>query len=263
MAAPAEGVQPAAQTGPGIPSGHGAVSTPPAGDRIRVYVWQVPVRVSHWLLVGSIAVLSVTGGYIADPFLLPPGGSVMTTIRSIHLVAAFVFVGAGLLRTYWMFAGNRFAHWRAFVPATRIQLREIVEQLGWYLFVRRDAARVLGHNQLATASYMVVFFLFALQTATGFALAGANGTEPWATLFGWVPTVLFGIQGVRLIHHLIMWAILGFLVHHVYSCILVDLWEGNGLISSMVTGYKFVTRREILEARDGGVDTPGVEEPRA
>ncbi len=252
---PAPGSPGAAAGAPGAEA-----TTPRDLERVRVYVWQIPVRVTHWIVVGSIVVLSVTGGYIADPFLIPPGGSVMTTMRFIHMVAAFAFLGAGLFRGYWMFAGNRFAHWRAFVPTTGVQRGEIVRQLGWYLFLRRDAARVLGHNQLATASYMVVFFLFALQTVTGLALVGVHGTEPWATLFGWVPNVLFGIQGVRVAHHLIMWAILGFLVHHVYSCVLVDHWERNGLVSSMISGYKFVTRREVAEARDGGPDTPGVEE---
>ena len=34
-------------------------SHPP--DIARVYVWQVPVRVTHWLIALSIVVLSVTG----------------------------------------------------------------------------------------------------------------------------------------------------------------------------------------------------------
>ena len=65
---------------------------------------------------------------------------------------------------------------------------------------------------------------------------------------------MWGEQGVRLVHHLLMWAILGFLVHHVYSALLVDHWERNGLMSSIFTGYKFVTRQEVVEARDGGID---------
>ena len=80
-----------------------------------------------------------------------------------------------------------------------------------------------------------------------------HGIQPWATLFGWVPGVLFGVQGVRLIHHLVMWAILGFMIHHVYSALLVDHVERNGLMSSIFTGYKFVTRQEVIEARDGGM----------
>ena len=220
-------------------------------ERVRLYVWQLPVRVTHWLTFGSIMVLSVTGGYIADPFIIPPGGSVMTVMRFVHMVAAFAFVSSGLIRTYWWFAGNRFARWTAFLPVTRAQRGELGRQLGWYLLLRKDAPRVLGHNALAAGSYLVVYLGFAAQTVTGFALAGANGSEPWATLFGWVP-LLLGIQGVRLLHHMIMWLTLAFMIHHIYSALLVDHVERNGLMSSIFSGFKFVTRREIEEARDGG-----------
>lgn len=223
-------------------------------ERVRIYVWEVPVRFTHWLTFGSIMVLSVTGGYIADPFIIPPGGSVMTTIRFIHLVAAFTFLGSGILRTYWLVAGNRFARWSAFIPVTKGQRSELGHQTGWYLFLRQEVPKVLGHNALAAGTYTVVFILFLLQTLTGFALAGAHGTQPWAALFGWLPSVMFGLQGVRLVHHLIMWATLAFMIHHVYSALLVDHIERNGLMSSIFSGFKFVTRREIDEARDGGME---------
>lgn len=231
---------------------------PAASQRVRIYVWELPVRITHWIVVGSIIVLSVTGFYIADPFLIPPGGSVMMGARFLHMLAAFVFLAAGVFRTYWLFAGNRFARWTAFVPTTRVQARELVNQTLWYLFLRPNAPKVLGHNQLAAGTYLVVFFLFLIQVATGFALVGIHGIEPWVTFFGWVPDVLFGVQGVRLIHHLVMWAILAFMVHHVYSALLVDHLERNGLMASIFSGFKFVTRHEVIEARDGGYDVEEV-----
>jgi Ni/Fe-hydrogenase 1 B-type cytochrome subunit len=233
-------------------------SIPGVAQRVRVYVWEIPVRVSHWLIFGSVVVMSVTGFYIADPFLLPPGGSVMMSMRAAHMLAAFVLIAAAVLRTYWLLAGNRFAHWRAFIPTSRQQLRELVRQTGWYLFLRPEAPKVLGHNQLAAGTYLVVFVLFGLQMLTGLALVGVHGIQPWAALFGWVPSLLWGEQGVRLLHHLLMWAILAFLIHHLYSAVLVDHWERNGLMSSMFSGYKFVTRGEVVEARDGGIDVEEV-----
>jgi Ni/Fe-hydrogenase 1 B-type cytochrome subunit len=227
---------------------------PARAQRVRIYVWEVPVRVTHWVIVSCVIVLSVTGAYIADPFLIPPGGSVMMTVRFLHMLAAFIFLAAGVARTYWLFAGNRFARWTAFIPTNRRQAGEARRQIGWYVFARSDLPKVLGHNQLAAGAYCVVFFLFLIQTVTGFALVGMHGIEPWATLFGWVPGVMGGVQGMRLIHHLLMWAILAFMIHHVYSSLLVDHIERNGLLSSIFTGYKFVTRQEVIEARDGGMD---------
>ncbi len=231
----------------------------PSGQRVRLYVWEVPVRLTHWLTFFSIVVLSVTGGYIASPFLLPPGGAVMSTVFAIHMGAAFVFLASGILRTYWLFAGNRFSSWRAFVPTNRRHLAEIIEQAKWYAFLRKDLPRVVGHNALASGTYLVVFFLFLVQTLTGFALASVHGNAIESALFGWVPLVTGGIQGMRLIHHLIMWVIIGFAIHHVYSAVLVDHWEKTGVMSSIFGGYKFITRRDVQAARDGGMDLGDIE----
>jgi Ni/Fe-hydrogenase 1 B-type cytochrome subunit len=222
-----------------------------AEERVRLYVWQAPVRITHWLTAGCIVVLSLTGGYIADPFLIPPGGSVMTTVRTIHMATAIAFLVSGLIRTYWLLAGNRFARWTAFIPTTRFQATELFRQAGFYAFVRKEIPKVLGHNQLAATAYLVLFALLLVETVTGFALDGLIGSEPGATLFGWVRELL-GPQLVRVIHHLSMWAILAIALFHVYSCILVDHIEKNGLVSSIVSGYKFPTREEVLESRDGG-----------
>jgi Ni/Fe-hydrogenase 1 B-type cytochrome subunit len=231
----------------------------PSDTRVRIYVWQAPVRLTHWFTVGSIMILTVTGGYIGSPFLIPPDATIMGTMRNVHMLSAFVLLCSGVVRTYWLFAGNRFARWPAFIPTSNAQARELASQTAWYTFLRPNPPRVLGHNALAAGTYWVVFALLLLQTMTGFTLAGVSGREPWATLFGWVPN-LIAIQDVRLIHHFLMWAILAFMVHHVYSALLVDHWERTGLMSSIFSGYKFVTRREIKEARDGGDDIQEVSE---
>ena len=219
--------------------------------RRRLYVWQLPVRFTHWLTAACIVVLSLTGVYIADPFLIPPGGSVMTTIRLLHIIAAIALLASGLIRTVWLLTGNRFARWTAFIPTTRTQFTELFRQAAFYLFIRREIPKVLGHNQLAAAAYLILFFLLLVEVITGFALDGLLGAEPGASMFGWLRE-LVGPQTIRLIHHLSMWAILAIALFHVYSCILVDHVERNGLMSSIVSGYKFVTPEEILEARDGG-----------
>jgi Ni/Fe-hydrogenase 1 B-type cytochrome subunit len=222
-------------------------------ERVRLYVWQVPVRLTHWVTAGCIVILSLTGGYIADPFLIAPGGGVMSTIRMIHIVTALTFLVSGLLRTWWLLAGNRFARWSAFIPTTRNQATELFRQAGFYGFVRKEIPKVLGHNQLAAAAYLVLFALLLVETITGFALDGLVGAEPGATGFGWLRE-LAGPQLLRLIHHLAMWAILAIALFHVYSCVLVDHIEKNGLMSSIFSGFKFPTREEVVESRDGGVE---------
>ena len=150
-----------------------------------------------------------------------------------------------------MFAGNRFARWSAFIPTSRYQFTEVFRQAGFYAFVRKEIPKVLGHNQLAASAYLLLFFLLFVETITGFALDGLLGSEPGATLFGWLRELL-GPQAIRLIHHVSMWLILAIALFHIYSCVLVDHIEKNGLLSSIFTGFKFPTRQEVLESRDGG-----------
>jgi Ni/Fe-hydrogenase 1 B-type cytochrome subunit len=220
-------------------------------ERVRVYIWQVPVRITHWLIALSIVALSLTGGYIADPFLIPPGGAVMTTMRELHVISAIVLMLAGLWRTIWLLRGNRFARWSAFIPTTRNQALELFRQAGFYSFIRSEIPKVLGHNQLAATAYIGLVGLLVVEMVTGFVLYGVLGAEPAATLFGWVRE-LVGLQQIRLVHHLAMWGVLAIAVFHVYSCFLVDNIEKNGILTSIVNGYKYPTREEVLESRDGG-----------
>src|SRR5678816_756195 len=43
------------------------------GTRIRVYVWDLVVRNTHWVIALAMAILIATGLYIAHPFGFPGG----------------------------------------------------------------------------------------------------------------------------------------------------------------------------------------------
>src|SRR5574340_1364040 len=91
-----------------------------AEPRRNVYVWELPVRLTHWMNVLSIGVLTVTGIFIAWPFIGTGGRAsdqfLMGSIRFTHFVAAFVFTISVLVRIYWMFMGNKWASWKQFIP---------------------------------------------------------------------------------------------------------------------------------------------------
>jgi Ni/Fe-hydrogenase 1 B-type cytochrome subunit len=210
---------------------------------VRVYVWEMPVRIAHWLIFLSILVLGFTGYYIYDPFIISRGNSVflMATMRFVHEVTAFVFIGAVLLRFYWFFKGNRWAHWRSFVPLEAWWRRGIWKQLKYYLFLRREPDSEVGHNPLAAATYGVVYLLMLLEILTGLVLYDyVNGVGHGVLGFfvGWLPA-LIGIGAVREIHFLIMFAFLAFLIHHVYSAVLIGIEERSGLMAGIFSGYKF------------------------
>ena len=215
-------------------------TAPVAPDR-QVYVWEVPVRLTHWVNFAAIGVLSVTGFYIGHPFLAG-GGSLMSSMSAVHRLAGYALVASLLLRAYWAFAGNQWASWRALFPWLTPDGRVALWQTFlYYIFVRREPPRDVGHNPLAGLAYSAVLALFAAEVASGFALYSMGRDGGWTIAFGWVFWIA-SPQGVRLAHHLIMWLLLGFAVHHVYSCVLLDVEERNGLITSIFSGYKLVRR---------------------
>jgi Ni/Fe-hydrogenase 1 B-type cytochrome subunit len=211
-------------------------------DAERVYVWEVPVRLTHWVNVFAILGLAATGFYIGNPVL---GGSVslMAWVRGTHRISAYVFIASIALRTYWAFAGNDWASWRSLVPyLTRESRQGLGRTLAYYLFLRRRPPVEIGHNPLAGCAYAFVVLLMFIEILTGFALQSLGGGGWRRALFGWVFSVM-GAQAVRLTHHMIMWLLLGFAVHHVYSAVLMDAEERTGILTSIFTGYKFARRR--------------------
>jgi Ni/Fe-hydrogenase 1 B-type cytochrome subunit len=236
-----------------------------AEPRQNFYVWQLPVRITHWVTVICIGILTVTGIYIAFPFIGTTGAAVnqylMGSMRFTHFVTAFVFTVSVLFRIYWMFVGNVWASWRQFLPTTSARRRGIGRMLGFYLFLRRKTPAVIGHNPLAGLAYTIVLILFLIQIVTGFALYSLPFDGGfWPTTFGWI-TVTFGVQPVRLVHDMIMWLILAFVVHHVYTATLIDIEERSGIMSSIFSGYKSFTRHQIENAL--AEDTPSPRRTRA
>jgi Ni/Fe-hydrogenase 1 B-type cytochrome subunit len=221
--------------------------------RQTLYVWDLPVRLTHWANVLSILVLSVTGYYIADPFITTQGPAteqfLMGTVRFTHFAFAFIFTASVAFRVYWAFAGNRWARWNQFIPASKQRIRALWRMVRYYTFFRKTPPEVIGHNPLAGATYVALYGLFALQIVTGFALyVLPDHSGVLHTLFGWITTT-FGAQPVRLVHDLVMWLIIAFTIHHVYSAVLIDIEERSGLVSSIVTGYKSLTSGHIAAAR--------------
>jgi Ni/Fe-hydrogenase 1 B-type cytochrome subunit len=216
---------------------------------VAVYVWQVPVRIAHWLIALSIAILSVTGLYIGHPFMTVTGPAtqsfVMGWVKIIHGYTAYVFTTALVMRMVWMFTGNKYAHWDKFIPVHRIRQRGMWPVTAFYSFLRDKPPSYVGHNPVAAGAYTLVFGLCFLEVATGFVLRGASSPTSWVSVFGSWAWLFGGLQMTRWIHHIVMWLLLGFTLHHVYSAVLVAIIEKNGTLDSIFSGYKCVPRRDL------------------
>ena len=229
---------------------------------VRVYVWEVPVRITHWLIALAIAVLSITGIYIGHPFITVSGPAgqhfVMGWAKVIHGYAAYVFIAAVLARILWMFTGNKYARWDKFIPVRANRRRGLWPTTKFYLFALRKPPGFVGHNPLAGLTYTLVFGLYFVAIATGLTMRGASApVDSYVRWFAALAPLFGGLQIARWIHHAVMWLLLGFTVHHVYSGILMSIIEANATMESIFSGYKFVPREDLVYSGYRFIDRKG------
>lgn len=235
-----------------------------AEELVRTYVWEIPVRLTHWLIALSLVVLAVTGFYIGRPFITVTGPAgenlVMGWMRFIHFLAAIVFTLSVASRVIWMFVGNRYGRWSELIPTTRERWRGLVSTFRFYVFTRNRPPEYAGHNPLAGLTYSVVFLLYLLMIGTGFALysVGAHFDSP-TRIFSFLTPLFGGLQTARWLHHIGMWLLIGFAVHHVYSALLVDHLEKNATLGSIFSGWKWVSRRALGQGREADGEAGGGE----
>jgi Ni/Fe-hydrogenase 1 B-type cytochrome subunit len=231
-----------------------SISPPAVQNRIplvNVYVWEWPVRITHWLTAISIWVLSVTGIYMAFPTFFTHGSAtelfVMGYTKLIHYYAAIVFTLSVLARIAWMFMGNRFSRWDCFIPVSKTRLKGFGPTLRYYLFQLRLPPGFVGHNPLAGLTYTFLYLAFLVQIATGLAIYAASAAyDSPVKLFAGLLPLLGGLQTARWIHHVIMWMIWAFFVHHVYSAILMSQVEPTATVESIFSGHKFVPKEDVV-----------------
>lgn len=225
---------------------------------VEMYVWELPVRFYHWINALCIVILCVTGFIIANPPAIMSGNEAtfaywFGNVRFIHFIAAFVFLFNFMFRIYWGFVGNRFASWKNFIPYRKSQWTEIFEVIKVdILQMKKKPVDSIGHNALASVIYFGLFLAFLLQCLTGFGLYAQMSQAFLPKMFAWVVPLLGGDLAVRLIHHLLMWFFILFVLVHVYLVFYHDYIERRGVTSSMIGGWKFI-EEEIAE-KEGYVE---------
>ncbi len=216
----------------------------------RKYVWQAPVRLSHWVNAFAVAALFLSGLYIANPALAPNGEAyhhfVMGSVRQIHFVAGYALLFGFLLRIYWFYFGNNYSRsgfpfvWKkAWWDDLRLQAMQ-------YLRLERGHVH-LGHNALAGLTYtFFVIFVGWCQILTGLALySESNPGGFWDHLTGWVIPLLGGSYMVHLWHHTLAWSFVVFTILHLYIVFFDSHQFRNGLITSIISGYKFYQKGDL------------------
>jgi Ni/Fe-hydrogenase 1 B-type cytochrome subunit len=211
-------------------------------ERKRVYVWEIPVRLFHWLLVISMIAFTVTGLYIGNPYILALSSKqyIMGTMRFIHFVVGYLFLMIIIVRIYWSLVGNKYAHISGWFPFTGKKIGEMGREIKCYaLMSNKSGCEDSGHTALGGLVMLFIFLVFFFEIVSGFAMYSVTHSGAiWTILGGWLLNVML-LPTIKLWHHLCMYVIIAFTIIHVYTAIFLNSIEGNGLLESIFTGYKF------------------------
>lgn len=212
-----------------------------------VYVYEVPVRLWHWINALSIIVLCVTGYLIGSP---PPSMDISEAthqfvfgyIRFAHFAAAMIMTVGFFGRIYWAFVGNSHARQMFMLPILKRKWwEEVWQEVRWYAFLNKRPHKYVGHNPLAQIAmffFMTVGMSFMI--LTGFALYSEGaGRDGWLdTLFGPLLDLVHGSQTMHQLHHLGMWFIVIFMIIHIYAAIREDIMSRQSMVSTMISGTR-------------------------
>lgn len=212
-----------------------------------VYVYEVPVRLWHWINAAAILVLCITGYLIGAP--LPSLEIDEAThqflfgyIRFAHFAAAMIMTVGFFGRIYWSFVGNSHSRQLFRLPLfNRRWWSEVWDEAKWYAFLKKQPKKYVGHNPLAQIAmffFMTVGMSFMI--ITGFALysEGVGRGSLLDRIFGPLLDWVGGSQMMHQIHHLGMWAIVIFIIIHIYAAIREDILSRQSMVSTMISGTR-------------------------
>ena len=128
-----------------------------------VKVWDLPLRIFHWLLAAGFLV-----AYLTEDELL-----------TVHVWAGYLVFGLLLFRLVWGFIGNGYARFSNFLcsPVKSVVYFKDVVAL--------KTKRYLGHNPAGATMIVLLLVSLVMTSITGFAVYGADqGAGPLANIVG-------------------------------------------------------------------------------
>lgn len=170
-------------------------------EKTRILVWDLPVRLFHWLLAGSFTVAFVTAE--AESW------------RNLHVAFGYAFVALLLFRLLWGFMGSRYARFSSFAYGPGRVLAYLRSMMSG------KPEHHIGHNPAGSWAIFAMIMLGVAVGVSGLAMGYTTGGK-------WIEELHEGLS----------FAMLGLVVVHVLGVIVGSLMHGENLVASMLTGYK-------------------------
>lgn len=177
--------------------------------QIRIRVWDVPVRLIHWLMVILVAVSWWTA----------ENGNL-----EWHRYSGYALLGLLVFRIYWGFFGSETARFATFVKGPATVLSHL---RGTSVFKRN------GHNPLGALSVIVLLLLLIGQVTLGLFAVDVDGIEsgPLSHLVSFDTG-----RTCAEIHEIVFNVLLGFIALHIVAVLYYVFFRRENLIASMIHG---------------------------
>ncbi|MGE5090481.1 MAG: cytochrome b/b6 domain-containing protein [Candidatus Levyibacteriota bacterium] len=170
-------------------------------EKSRILVWDLPVRVFHWLLAISFAGAYATSGY--------------DSLRYVHVTLGYTVAVLIAFRLIWAIVGTRYARLSSFSYGPRA----VRGYLGSLL--ARNPRHYVGHNPAGSWAIYAIVALGLFTTATGYAR--------YNHLVGdWIGDV----------HEVAGNVMLALVIAHIAGVLVSSFLHRENLAKSMLTGYK-------------------------
>ena len=166
----------------------------------KVLVWDVPVRLVHWLLVASFA-----GAFLTAE---------SERLRAVHVLFGATLAGLIVFRLLWGVVGTRYARFGSFAFGPRTVLRYLRS------VATLHSVRYVGHTPAGSWAIWLMLGLGLAVAATGY---GAYGGGP---------------EFLEDAHGALAWALLAVVVVHVAGVALGSVLHRENLVLAMLTGRK-------------------------
>jgi len=200
-------------------------------------VWDLPLRLFHWLLVLSIAASWYTAENSEEYLTV---GDDVISYTQVHFWLGYWALGMIAFRILWGFVGPKHARFSSFLAGPTKLLR-----YGRTVF-QRNALASVGHNPLGGWMVVLMLLMIGAQATTGLFLL--DNTEIYPAIYNaTVDPATAGTLGRfhRLNFNVLLWVI----GVHVLAILFYALYKQQNLVGPMFSGRKaasIIPEREAI-----------------
>lgn len=200
-----------------------------AGAGRRVLVWDLPVRVFHWLLA-VLVTFSLTSGFFA--------AALGTELMQWHPRSGYCILTLVLFRLAWGWIGSQHARFTNFVRAPAAVIDYLRQG-------SKSARSYLGHNPLGGWSVIAMLISLLTQALTGLFLADEDLAVE-GPLNKHVSNATSDF--LASVHEINGYLLLGLIALHLTAIVFYLVARGENLIAPMISGFKWVAAAQGQDA---------------